>query len=324
MRKTGKIAAITILLAFLLSSAAFSLELKELQDAAESFSDSLAESLPFNASLGLNWSDAYIGKLIPSIPPHFGVGGSFGFTTIDMEAANDLAKALGFEIPFDTGKLILPAYAGEARLGGLFLPFDIGLKAGFLPSVGLWGSDVKTNYTMFGADIRYALTEGGIILPKISVGVGFTYLEGGLETSVGENRSYDINSSTLTIAKPDVNLFWSTKALDFKVQLSKSFFIITPYLGLGASYAWSKAGYEAEAAISTSGGLLADAQAAAQKLGVDIDGNKLSSTIEVDGFSFRTFGGLSVNLMVFKLDLTGMYNFLDGNYGLSLGARFQL
>jgi hypothetical protein len=321
MRKTGKTAAIIMLLVFLVSSAAFALDLKDLQGVADDFSDSLAKSLPFNASLGLNWSDAYIGKLIPSAPPHFGVGGSFGFTTIDMDEADGLAKALGFSIPFDTEKLILPAYTGEARLGGLFLPFDIGIKAGVLPPVGLWGSDVKMNYTMFGVDIRYALIEDGIILPAISLGAGFTYLGGGLEASVGDSKIYYINGNPITIDKPDVNLFWSTKALDFKVQVSKSFFIITPYLGLGASYAWSEAGYEAEAPIS---GLTPAGKTAAKELGVDLDETKLSSTIEANGFSFRTFGGLSVNLLVFKLDLTGMYNFLDSNYGLSFGARFQL
>jgi hypothetical protein len=322
MRKTGKIAAIAILLAFLVSSLAFSeAGLKTLQDKAEDFSGILAKSLPFNASLGLNWSDAYIGKLIPSAPPHFGIGASFGFTTLDMDTAADLAEALGFSIPFNTKKLILPLYAGEARLGGLFLPFDIGVKAGVLPAVGLWGSDVKTSYTMVGADIRYALTEGGVILPAISVGMGFNYLSGGLEAPVGTQQSYNVGGGNVEIGQSDVNLFWNTKAIDLKVQLSKSIFIITPYLGLGASYAWSEAGYEAKASLS---GLSDADKAAAKDLGVDIDGSKLSSTIKVNGFSLRTFGGMSVNLAVFKLDLTGMYNFLDSNYGLSFGARFQL
>jgi hypothetical protein len=322
MRKTGKITVIAVILVLLVSSLAFSQpDLKVLKDKAEGFSGSLAKSLPFNASLGLNWSDAYIGKLLPSIPPHFGIGASFGFTTIDMDAAGDLAGALGFSIPFDAKKLMLPMYTGEVRLGGLFLPFDMGLKAGVLPPVGLWGSGIDTSYTLIGVDLRYALTEGGVILPKISVGLGFNYLNGGLEKSVGRTMTYSFGSAILVVDKPKVNLFWSTKALDFKLQLSKTFFIITPYLGLGASYAWSEAGYEAKAAI-TSTGSLSDAQAYLDD--TSIDGNKISSTMKVSGFSARAFGGLSVNLTLFKLDLTGMYNFRDGNYGLSFGARFQL
>jgi hypothetical protein len=324
MRKTEQIAVIAVLLVLLVSSLAFSqtVDLKELQNKAENFSDSLAKSLPFNAALGLNWSDAYIGKLLPSIPPHFGVGASFGFTTIDMAVAGDLAGILGFSIPLDTKKLMLPMYAGEVRLGGLFLPFDVGVKAGVLPAVGLWGSDIDTSYTLVGADLRYALTEGGVILPKISVGLGFNYLKGGLETSVEKTMNYSFDTGSLSVANPEVNLFWETKVLDFKVQLSKSIFIITPYLGLGASYGWSEAGYEAEAPITASTGSLSDAQAYLDN--TTIGDNKISSTIKVNGFSARLFGGLSVNLMVFKLDLTGLYNFRDSNYGLSFGARFQL
>jgi hypothetical protein len=329
MYKTGKTAAIIVLLVFLVSSLGFSqTELKHLQERAENFSDALAKSLPFNAALGLNWSDAYIGKLIPGAPPHFGIGASFGVTTIDMAAANDLAEALGFNIPFDTKKLMLPVYAGEVRLGGLFLPFDIGVKAGVLPPVGLWRSGINTSYTLIGADIRYVLTEGGAILPKISLGAGFTCLKGGLETSVGGVQSYDIGGGkTLNVNSPDVHLFWNTKALDFKVQLSKPFFIITPYLGIGASCAWSEAGYEAEAPVTVSGGSLSDAYSYLSARGIsgmNIGANKLSSTLETSGFSVRAFGGLSVNFAAFKLDLTGMYNFRDSNYGVSFGARFQL
>jgi hypothetical protein len=326
MRKTGKIAATAVLLIFLVSSLAFSqsADLKVLQETAEDFSDSLAKSLPFNASLGLNWSDAYIGQLFPSAPPHFGVGASFGFTTIDMKAAGDLAEALGFTIPFDAKKLLLPIYAGEIRAGGVFFPFDVGLKAGVLPSVGLWGSGINTSYTLIGADLRYALTEGGVILPAISVGVGFNYLKGGLEASVGQQMEYSFDGSILRVTNPDVNLFWSTKVLDFKIQLSKPILIVTPYLGLGLSHAWSEAGYEAEAPITvvSGGGSLGGAQDYLD--GTTIDGNKISSAIKVKGFSARVFGGLSVNFTVFKLDLTGMFNFRDSNYGASLGARFQL
>jgi hypothetical protein len=324
MCKTGKITAIAVLLVVFGSSLAFSqpVDLKALQEKAEDFSDSLAKSLPFNASLGLNWSDAYIGKLLPSMPPHFGIGASFGFTTVDMAAAGDLAEALGFNIPFDAKKLILPMYAGEVRLGGLFLPFDIGVKAGVLPAVGLWGSGIDTNYTLIGADLRYALTEGGVILPKISVGLGFNYLKGGLEASAGKQMEYGFTGGSLTAANPNVNLYWETKVLDFKLQLSKSIFIITPYLGLGMSYGWSEAGYEAKAPVTLNSGLLSDAQAYLD--GMDIEGNKISSSFKVKGFSARAFGGLSFNLAVLKLDLTGMYNFLDSNYGLSFGARFQL
>jgi hypothetical protein len=165
-------------------------------------------------------------------------------------------------------------------------------------------------------------------MPKISLGAGFNYLRGGLGASVGKPLSYSIGGGrTLNVINPDTNLFWNTKVLDVKLQLSKSVFIITPYLGIGASYAWSEAGYEAEAPVTVSGGSLSDAQAYLADNGVkgmNIGADKISSTINMNGFSIRAFGGLSVNLVMFKLDLTGMYNFRDRNYGFSFGARFQL
>jgi hypothetical protein len=52
--------------------------------------------------------------------------------------------------------------------------------------------------------------------------------------------------------------------------------------------------------------------------------NGFVSIIENSGVSFRAFGGLSVNLTVIRIDLTGMYNLTDQNWGISLGTRFQL
>ena len=42
------------------------------------------------------------------------------------------------------------------------------------------------------------------------------------------------------------------------------------------------------------------------------------------GWAFRAFGGLSINLLIAHIDITGMYDFLGQNYGLTLGARVQL
>jgi hypothetical protein len=326
MKKTGKTGIVALVLVFLVSLQAFpqNKTMSGLQKSASKFSDAMVESLPFNASLGLNWSDAYIGKIFPGAPPHFGIGVSAGFTTIDMSAAEDLAKNLGFGIDLDMAKLPLPAYAAEGRIGGFFLPFDIGFKYGYLPPVGLLGTGVDMNYTMVGGDIRYAITEGGVIMPVISVGVGLNYLSGGIGTKVGGAQSYtfDNGAKTLNINAPEVDLMWKTLALDFKVQASKTFFILTPYLGLGATYAWSEAGYEAKGTIT---GDLSDAKADSTFKDIDFNGTKkMSSITEESGFGIRAFGGLSLKLAVIKLDLTGLYNFMDGNYGASFGVRFQL
>ena len=322
--------AILVLVGVSVSGFAQPVDLKELQKTVSSFSEELAKSLPFNSSLGLNWSDAYIGKLFPSLPPHFGVGASIGLTTMEMPVLKAMANLFDYKLPFDIGKMILPAYAGEARIGGLFLPFDIGFKFGYLPSLGLWGKDIKMNYLLVGGDLRYALLDKKIP-PKISLGVGINYLKGGVGGKTGGDTVFDYGSDSITVKSPDVNLDWKTVSLDFKLQVSKTLLIFTPYLGVGLGYAWSSAGYSVSADIEgSSGNPLTAMEKAAIKdylkgLGLDdVSENGISSTIDNGAFSFRAFGGLSINLMVFRLDFTALYSFRDRNFGGSFGFRFQL
>jgi len=305
-------------------------DLKDIQKAVSDFSAELARSVPFNSSLGLNWSDAYIGKLFPSLPPHFGVGVSFGFSTIKLPLIKTLAGYFGYDLPFNANKLFLPAYAGEARLGGIFLPFDVGFKFGYLPPVGLWGRGVNMNYFLAGGDLRYALLDKGI-LPKISLGIGINYMKSGISGKVGKslNIDYDVSDSII-IDKPEVNIKWDAFSLDFKAQISQSLVIFTPYLGIAGSYAWSSAGYSVNAGITDGIGNPIDATDIKDYVsslglkGLDIDDSGMSSIIKNKAFSFRVFGGLSLDLVKFRLDFTGLYSFLDKNFGASVGFRFQL
>jgi hypothetical protein len=104
---------------------------KDLQNAADNVIDDLAASVPFNSAIGLNWSDAYIGSF-----PHFGVGASLGATTIDFNAVSGLMSMFGVPLKiegfFEGIGFPLPAYTVEARIGGIIIPVDIGVKFGVL------------------------------------------------------------------------------------------------------------------------------------------------------------------------------------------------
>ena len=344
MKKQTKIKFLAVFLILGIAISGFAQtppSLSDLQNGVADFSEALAKSLPFNSALGLNWADAHIGKFFPSLPPHFGVGGSFGITTMELPVIETLAGYLGYDFPFGMGKLPLPTYTAEARIGGFFLPFDVGVKYGYLPEVGLWGKDLNLDFLFVGADIRYAVINNAV-LPKLSVGVGFNYLRGGLGAKVGssdQNIDYPglSGTNTIIIERPDINLKWESKSIDFKVQISKSLLIITPYVGVGGTYAWSNAGYAVDSRIthksaggSTTSLTTADIDeinnylAQAGLDGVDIDESGLSSIIENKDFSLRAFGGLSLNLAIIKIDLTGLYNFRDQNYGASVGLRLQI
>ena len=328
MKKQTKVSIIAIILVLGISAAGFAQfpSLQKLQENVDDFSGELAKALPFNSALGLNWSDAYIGKLIPSIPPHFGIGASFGITTMNLPIMNTLMENFGYSIPFDIGKMILPAYAAEARIGGLFLPFDIGAKFGYLPKLGVWGKNLDFDYMLAGADIRFKLVD--LKLVKLSLGAGVNYLRGSIGASIGSIPEITFNGTdSILIADPEIRLKWQTTSLDFKAQVSFHFLIITPYAGLGASVAWSKAGYSVDANIDTDTvGGLQDAIDYINSQGYDIDisDTGMESIIKNHAFSIRAFGGLSLNLALFRIDVTGLYSFRDKNFGASVGLRFQL
>jgi hypothetical protein len=307
----------------------FGNDLADLQKNVDAFSSELAESLPFNASMGLNWSDAYIGKFL-GLPPHFGVGISGGITSLNSAAFDDLLGNFGVSLPLD--QMILPAYVVEGRLGGFFLPFDVGVKFGALPQVD-FGERLKIDYLLVGADVRFAVMEGNLILPKLSVSVGFNFLKSMLTAPLGSGVSFDVNGKALELSQPEATFSWETKSIDLKAQISKSFAIITPYVGLGASYAWSSAGYSVDSKLKydekevdgAAIGEIKDNLAAAGVPGLDnINANGFSSIINVEGWAFRAFGGISLNVLLLRFDLTGMYNFMDSNYGVTLGVRVQI
>ncbi|QQO08235.1 DUF6588 family protein [Breznakiella homolactica] len=330
MKTQTKITALMLIMGLAVAVSSFASPLDGLQKQVDKFADSMAESLPMNSTIGLNWSDAYIGQLI-SAPPHLGVGVFAGVTTFDMDIIDELAAAMGATVDLDLNKFPMPAFGGDLRIGGFFLPFDVGIKFGMLSDLDL--GDININYMLVGGDIRYALLKGNAVLPKISIGVGVNYLKGGVGATLNKGHRFEIGPDYIEVTDPSANFEWETTTLDFKAQISKSFAIITPYLGLGVTHGWSKAGYEIESDILYNGYPMTDTQAkqinnALSAQGVptiDFDGSKGFSSIQsVNGWGFRAFGGFSINIVVIKIDLSGMYNFLDGNYGGTLGIRFQL
>ena len=229
----------------------------------EDFATEVAKALPFNAAIGLNWSDAYIGSF-----PHFGVGITVGVTAIPYDAMKPafdvMGASLGSEMDFlKTWGAPFPAYTIEGRVGGLILPFDVGVKLGLLPD------DVKVlmpypmDYLMVGGDVRYRVVKSRGLLPEVSFGVGYTMLNGGITLPgvLGEqviDLGFDLPASAggneyVKLTDPDLNFNWQSHVIDFKIQASKKLLIITPSVGLGLAYGTSSAGGGAESGIEGDG-----------------------------------------------------------------------
>ncbi|MDR3020251.1 MAG: hypothetical protein LBU66_05035 [Treponema sp.] len=312
--------------------------LGDLRDGLEGFSDKLALSLPFNSTIGLNWSDAYIGQLIDA-PPRLGVGFSSGFTTMAFDSAAELLKQFGADFPGDIPLVNfgfpMPGYTIDARVGGFMLPFDVGVKFGYLdlkpdvmgPAGEMLNLDLGMHYILIGGDFRYALIEGEVLPFQLSVGIGFNYMEGGITTTISAGQEFKFDDYTLSIPDPKLGLGWRTNCLDLKAQIAFPLKVITPYAGLGVSHAWSEVGYSINSKIQVNDGAvnLDEVKHLLEKFGLSgITGNGFEAFRSVTGWSARMYGGISFNVPFVRFDLTGMFNFVDAAYGATFGLRFQL
>ena len=99
---------------------------------------------------------------------------------------------------YGTGSLLLPKLHAHK---GLPFGIDIGASIGLLP-----GSDL----VLIGAELRYAVVEGGVVTPAVGLRVSHSRGEG--------SDTIELNSTALEVA------------------ISKGFVMFTPYAGAGVVY----------------------------------------------------------------------------------------
>lgn len=196
-----RILVVVIILMFISGGLAFGqvdvTELDTYQDAFDQFALGVANVLPMASTVGLQWSDAYIGQL-----PHLGFGVTAGFASIPLDTIVDSlslmedltgvsATELYAQEPFSTMQnyglgLPFPAATADLRIGGFGLPFDIGLKFGMLPAfardeIQKAVPEIRQlDYLLWGADLRMALVKERkrSLVPDITVGGGYNYFRG--------------------------------------------------------------------------------------------------------------------------------------------------
>jgi hypothetical protein len=330
-------------------------EFEEVQAVFGEFADDLSSALPFASTLGLNWSDSYIGNF-----PHLGVALSVGAVGLPAEAFGNVlgtltgsagdANVLGFLPPEleEIGEAFgmpFPAVALEARLGGFILPFDIGLKVGLIPDSVDMGqilpAGMGADYQLIGADVRFRLVKEKGFIPEISVGGGINRLTGGVSFKTQENidiASFEVpnldnplgppDTYDISLRAPEFGFDWETTVFDIKAQISKSIlWIVTPYLGVGMTMGESTVHGGAYTEVLTDPIVdWNEISAALAMVGEEMpqlteNGFTISSTNS--GFAARVYGGTSINLLFLKLDVTGFYELLSGSLGLSAALRVQ-
>ncbi len=317
------------------------------RDSFQDFANHVANSLPISASIGLNWSPAYIGQF-----PHFGVGVSVGGMFLPYESIEPILTALNEadSIPQElkTYGLPFPTVAAGIRLGGFLIPFDMGFKFGIIPESAkdLFSQKVTADYLLIGGDVRFPLLKGKGLVPTLSVGGGYTFLRGRIGindiasdetidiTSVMNGAGYTTYGTTpgsyeLFFTNPDLLFTWDTHTIDVKAQASWNLAFLTPHLGLGAAYGISNAGGGLSSTMQfMEGGTpnpdLTDLQAAFASYGYPVPtAQGVEVVSQANGWSFWVYGGTAINIFFVKLDLSAMYNFLNGDYGASVNVRLQ-
>jgi hypothetical protein len=320
----------------LASVSAQQVSLDRLNNSINGIADDFTKALTFNSTLGLNWSDAHIGQIIGA-PPHFGVGVSAGVSTMnlgritgDLKTAGILDSGGASMLPGEMTYLPIPTGLAELRIGGFMLPFDIGVKVDVIPNLEIPMDNATTrfDYTLFGFDIRYSILEDRLVIPGVSVAAGFNFTNGRITSGMGAVPVYEFSGYTAEIVNPTAGFEWKNFTLDFRAQVSKKLLIITPYAGLGASFGWSEIDYGLSGHVNFTGpngnSVGEDAVEGLIPGILDLDDDGISASKENFDFGLRAFGGLSFNILVIRIDLTAMFNFLDQNFGGSLGVRFQL
>ena len=337
-------------------SGAAAQQFEEVEAAFSTFAGDLSAALPFASTIGLNWSDSFIGKF-----PHLGVAIGGGAVGLPAEAFGKVMSTLsGGELGADLLSFLPPELeeAGdafglpfpivpvvEARLGGFILPFDVGVKVGLIPETVDMGeilpAGMGADYQMVGADVRLRLVEEKGLIPEIIVGGGVNRLTGGVSFTTGENIDIasfavpNVGAYDISLTSPEFGFNWETTVFDVKAQLSKRLLIITPYLGIGMTMGSSTVSggaytdvraYEAGTTTEITPEEWNTIEAALQQLGEDVpqfdkQGFTISSTH--GGFATRLYGGTSLNLLFLKLDVTGFYELLSQSLGASVALRLQ-
>ncbi|GMO46967.1 MAG: hypothetical protein Ta2B_28800 [Termitinemataceae bacterium] len=315
--------------------------LKEIGDELSGFSDNYAGMAGFMASLGLTWSQLYIGQLV-DMSPNWGLGLSFGGTTLKLDHIDVLSEGLtGSQINHDfLDKLVMPSYVLEARIGGFnWVPFDIGIKWGWLPTVPIMADDFSVENINYGIDFRYALSRDWGYFPAISIGFEIDREEG--KVSHSSIDSIVDSSGTTVITTDDATTFITYEAwvIDFKLGVAKTFFYpsISIFAGLKAGASFTKSGYIIQGNnISVSTGRL-DEMNTEQQTAVaselenlqgsgkfSVDDNNITCMIDTIGINLNTYEGISFNFdnKTF-LQFTLMFDFLHLEYGANISFRYQ-
>lgn len=294
---------IAIGLVLLLTLSVFATPADKVSQGLEDFSIQLFDVIPNVALQQGVWPEAWIGNIFPSAPPHFGLGLSFGAAELPIEGLNKALSQFneagvgGASFPALSNDLAFPTFTVDARIGGLILPFDIGMSFMRLPNMKF--DNVTFDYLTIGGSLRYAILQDKIIIPAVSVGMGFMYNKGFVEVKV-EDSAF-------------VRSDFETTSIFFEAQVSKKILFLVPFLGFRGVMAQSTNSWAWEYNATFEGyGTIGQVEKGTVNRGFG------------DRFHPQLFGGIGFDIFMFHANLSASYDFVSSIWGANLGLRFQM
>ena len=280
----------------------------------QKFTDVIVDVLP-NTQIQQNvWANAWIGQILPK--PNLGFGMNAGVSKLDLSPLIDVAEALGMSDSDDLpSTLVWPTVTVDVRLGGFILPFDVGFTAMSFDSstVSSLGSAIDPAYFdffMIGGDVRYAIFKGGMLRPKLSVGLGVYHTKGdfGVEED-GSSAELDFSSTSLVLS----------------TQASIKLLFFVPFAGARVMFSNSDVNWKVKANWSS---ILDSNDTAIQKaleyniLPSHFSGNSSSSF--VDHVRPVLFGGFAIDLFILDITVSGSYDFVSQIPSAAVSVRLAL
>ena len=284
--------------------------------------------------------DAYVGKLVKSIPPHFSSGFCLSGALYNTNPLQEGLQTLYDEIKSSAQDkdseidlkanipetIIHPAASLKLRIGGIFLPFDFGgffmaTVPGMINNIKLLQYDFSLDYLAFGFDIRYAILQGNLILPQISVGAGYAFQKQTLAIGFSNNFLYTdtLDPSVTKTGKLTTSNSFSiqTGTLYLSLQISKQLGFIIPFLGFRASLYQYNNGYSWDYTLTDENGTKFE------------ENSKNGSGSQSRDFIFdnhyaQIFGGLTLTFPYFELALSASWNIKTFNYSGSVSLSFKM
>lgn len=284
----------TFLIGISISGFAFSDDLSDLNTCINNFRDELNTVIPNAATQTNVYADAWIGKFVPSLPMHFAAGIDGGITKFDISELKKASDIL--HITNLPSSLLFPTINANAKIGGIFLPFDVGFSIFYFNSKDLNNifKNIDIDFFTVSGNLRWAILQGKGICPKWSIGAGYYYSKGSIGKTTGSSS---------------IKFSYVTQTFVAETQVSKKFLFVTPFVGFRAIFCDSDITCNWNSSLGI-GGVLNSEEHDKQ-----------------DMFSNCTpqiFGGVGISIGLIEIDVNAAYDFKHTAWSAGTSLRFQM